>query len=149
MKRLLLVVAVALTFTATAAASVKPGDFGLKVMNENLAGQFDRTYDLLYPAQQKFVGKAKFMACYSEKFNAVAGATVSDWKVTDTYSSVVAVPGTRRSVRTTAISVRFTIHLGKQSIPDAATWHLPIVNGHWRWLLDDKTVSQIKTGTCS
>jgi hypothetical protein len=149
MKRFALTAALALTVVQVAQANNNPGAFVKSIINQELAGQFDRTYATLYPAQKKLVSESRFMACYEQLFNAVSGATISDFKTTDVYASTITVPGTKVRTKTTAVSVRYTIHLGSESTPDAFTAHLAVVNGRYRWMMSAARFAQVKSNNCS
>jgi hypothetical protein len=148
MKRFTLIIFLALAVTGSASASTSPGDFLKGLLNQVFAGQFDRTYSTLIPDQRKLVSQSKFMDCYQTMTSSVSGATISDFKVTDTYASTVGIPGTKLHLKTTAVSVRYTIHLGKDSAPDAATWHVVQHGSSWFWIISQANLTKTKSGQC-
>lgn len=149
LRTFLVPVVAAAVLAPAAGAATRPGGFARELLRQNLAGQFDRMYASLHPAQRQLIGQSRFMECRASSQASLAGATITRWRVTDTYTSTVPVPGTKVRARTTAVSFRLVLHMAGRSTPYASTMHLARIHGRWRWMLDTHAMRQMRSGrTC-
>lgn len=155
MRKFVLIIILSLTLVTSTSASIStsPEDFATTFMNQILVGQYDRVYTTLIPDQRKLVSQSRFMDCLLQQKNEslvdMSGATISDVKVVDIYRSKINIPGTKRNIVTTALTLRYTIHLGKDSDSWSDTFHLVKHGNSWYWMTDGATLRDSRTGNCS
>lgn len=106
-------------------------------------GQYGRLWRELHPAQQQLLPKQNYERCAAE----VPSFEITDVEVTDTYPERITLPGTRRQVRSVAVTVRLTVVAADGEQRDTDTFHEVKVDHRWRWVLkDDPTL--YRDGNC-
>lgn len=122
------------------------GDFLKATYVQELNGQYGRAWDTLYPAQQRFVNRDRFIDCMQQ---ANVDATLKGFKVLDVYHERIGIPGTSLHVMSTAVTYRLTVAGpdGKQESGNS-TSHAILVDGRWRWPMESQKAVAFKAGRC-
>lgn len=109
------------------------GDYVTKLLGYVDKGQWGPEWDSLHPAQQALVSRDAYITCATKK----TVPNVSAVKVLETYSEDVAIPGTSTRAASTAVTVEYTASLAGRKDTAKATFHVFVIDGHWRWVLSD------------
>ena len=148
-KKLIVVLLLALAVApAAAAARTTASDFAGQWYRWLSNGQWDRMYTTLHPAQQAFVTRDRFVACYQKA--EIPAFDVLGWKTVDVLHVKTLIPGTKMRSWSTVVTLRV-----KLKDPDTGrtesgghTAHLFLVKGHWRWIVPASDASAFKAGRC-
>lgn len=144
----------ALAVVASAAAQperVSPGKFVAVINGQVLNQQHDRLYNELVPQQQALVSRDLFDNCMEKSFrtsNIPSDTRVSRWRTIDVLHVTITIPGTRARARSTVVMVKLTLTNGTSTQQSNDTYHLFIVRGHWRWMLDVTGMRAYKAKRC-
>jgi hypothetical protein len=112
----------------------------VRFLDDLYNGHLDSAYETLHPAYQRFVPRARFVACTRRA--ALGG--LDSIEILDVYNSPVEIPGSGR-VGATAVRVRLTSSGG-----DSTTFvnHEVKVGPRWRWVLNDAATRAYRAGRC-
>lgn len=100
-------------------------------------GQAGRLWDVLHPADQAVVTRARYVACQGNE-----GFQIKKIKLLDTYADPVSIAGGRHAA--TAVSLRVTSDDGVTT----ATMHAVRVKGAWHWVLSAADYAAYRSGRC-
>jgi hypothetical protein len=100
-------------------------------------GQAGRLWDVLAPADQAVVTRARYMSCQGNE-----GFAIKKMKLLATYSDPISVAGVEHPA--TAVSLRVTSEDGVTT----ATMHAVRSSGTWRWVLSDADYAAYRAGKC-
>lgn len=109
-------------------------------------GQYDRMWQSLAIEQQAFTPEARFMSCRAQTVNRAGINSVSYDKTTATYASTVSLPGTSKTIHSTAVTAQVSINAGAQTTKVTTHWF--VERGMWRWSQDQASVDAFKAGHC-
>ncbi len=140
MKSILLLLLAALLTGCGGAAAPKAESadaFMQRLTTEFSRGQAGRLWDSLVPAEQRIVGRARYLACRRN-----GGFRLRSFKVLDTYSEAVDVEG--RRTPSTAVTVQVTSDDGVTT----ATMHAIQIGGRWHWMLQPADLAAYAAGRC-
>lgn len=130
--------------TTTTVDVEDPEDAFLRQMDLLSKGQYGRLYEELHPDQRAFIDAETFDACYSDM---LAGVDVTNVEVVETFEEDAAVPGTGKTVPSTAITAAITVAGGGAEETDTDTFHVYLVDGRWVFTVAD--ADGFRDGTCS
>jgi hypothetical protein len=112
----------------------------VRFLSDIYNGNLEAAYATLHPAYQRFVPRARFVAC--TRAAALGGLDSID--VLDVYNDPVQVPGSGR-VPAKGVRVRLTSSAGEST---TFVNHEVKVGERWRWVLNDAATSAYRAGRC-
>jgi hypothetical protein len=121
-----------------------PGAFIEQVYRRLLDGQHGRAWDLLHPAHQQIVSRARYIEC-----GAVwpRSPELQKFEVLDVYRDPIDVPHIPETT-SRAVRYRVTVGAGNESDSFTATGHAVAVDGRWHWFLAAPDVRLFERGGC-
>jgi hypothetical protein len=117
-----------------------PGRAQARFLDDLYNGRLDSAYDTLHPAYQRFVLRARFVACTRK----AALGELDSIKILDVSDSPVEIPGSGR-VPAKAVRVRLTSSDGSST---TFVNHEVKVGSHWRWVLNAAAARAYRRGRC-
>jgi hypothetical protein len=117
-----------------------PGRAQTRFLDDLYNGRLDSAYDTLHPAYQRFVPRARFVACTRK----AALGELDSIKILDVSDSPVEIPGSGR-VPAKAVRVRLTSSDGGST---TLVNHEVKVGSHWRWVLNAAAARAYRAGRC-
>lgn len=129
---------------AAAPQPVRPGQLIEQVYGRLIGGQYGRAWDLLHPAHQAIVSRARYIACAADWPPSPDLETFEVLKVFDEPIDVALVP--QRLSK--AVTYRVTVSAGDQRDTFTSTGHAVDVGGRWRWVLARADIVSFRAGEC-
>jgi hypothetical protein len=122
----------------------RPGAFMEQVYRSLLVGRHGGAWDLLHPAHQAVVTRARYVECAAEW---PPSPELQRFQVLEVYTDPLDVP---LIPETTSTAVRYLVTVGAGSESDTftATGHAVAVDGRWRWVLAVPDVGAFERGEC-
>jgi hypothetical protein len=119
-------------------------------VNQNVLGQYGRSWDSLHPFHQAVVSRSRYVDCQSRGDEDTAGYTVDKTEVLDQYDEPVRIPGQPKDVPSKAVTLRLSVGspLLKKPVKYTRTVHAVAVNGEWRWILPPEDYRAYKAHRC-
>lgn len=150
MKRLVALVTLGITASATAAlaaAPATPEDFMRRVLRDTVEARYAQTWSLLHPAHQRLAPRAVFVRCRSGDA-AIAGYRLVSVRLVGKRLKRIDVPLVPQRT-STAVTLRFVIAdaTGNQPATDA-TVHAVWIGTRWAWILPTAEIPSFRAGRC-
>lgn len=112
-----------------------PGETMETLVRMQLLGQLGRAWDTLHPEHQELVSRSDYERCQSDRLAPMAGVSLQDFDVLETYEDRVTLP--EGEVDATAVTYEMTVTDGTNTQAITDTSRLVNVDGEWRWVLSD------------
>lgn len=121
-----------------------PGAFMEQVYRSLLVGRHGGAWDLLHPAHQALVTRARYVECAADW---PPSPKLQTFQVLDVFPDPLEVPLIPET-SSTAVRYRVTVGAGSASDSFTATGHAVAVDGRWRWVLSVPDISAFEQGAC-
>ena len=147
MKRAVALVALAAVVAGCGSASASPkesvGVFMTRILREEINGQWSRQWTELYPAHQKLITRAQYVACSRHMGTNIATGRET-FHVLGVANDAIHVQGVPQHTAK-LVTISFT-----EPGEDALTYrlHAVAVSGHWTWILGDRFLAAVDRGKC-
>jgi hypothetical protein len=129
---------------ASAPSPLRPGTLIEQVYGRLHGGQYGRAWDLLHPAHQAIVSRARYIACAADWPQTPGLARFEVLRVYDDPIDVPLVP--QRTSK--AVTYRVTLTAGGLRDSFTSTGHAVDVAGRWRWVLAGPDIETFLDGQC-
>ena len=129
---------------AAANALEQPDTFFKRLLGYELAGRFGKSWDMLHPAHQALVTRAKYASCSKDDFGAATLAAVETVEVYDQPINVRDVP----EKTSKAVTLKLTLATGGQREATTHTFHAVRVSDRWAWYFGDTVIEAYERGSC-
>ena len=140
------------TTTTSISGAANPdeaGDVIRRFLELSSLREYGRVYDeYLHPAQQAVVTKNQYDACQRET-DTTGTVEIVDFAVVETYPEEIGIPGTDlTNAESLAVTYRFEVSDGDETVSATTTSHLFDVDGQWRTAMTPEQVTGAQGGTC-
>jgi hypothetical protein len=123
------------------------GAFFRRHIEQELTGQFGRSWDELHPAHQQVVSRERYARCRADLFaRAGAAGRLEAFEVLETADETIAAAGIPETV-SKAVSVRFRIGSNGSTHTGSERLHAIQVEGRWAWILPESAYRAYETGS--
>lgn len=122
----------------------RPGAFMEQVYRSLLVGRHGGAWDLLHPAHQALVTRARYVECAAEW---PPTPKLQRFEVLEVSSAPLEVPLIPEK-ESTVVRYRVTVGAGSELDRFTATGHAVAVNGRWRWVLTTPDIGAFERGEC-
>jgi hypothetical protein len=122
----------------------RPGAFMEQVYRRLLVGRHGGAWDLLHPAHQEVVSRARYVECAAAW---PPSPELRSFEVLEVFPDPLEVPLIPETT-STAVRYRVTVAAGSESESFTATGHAVAVDGRWRWVLTAPDISAFERGEC-
>ena len=140
-------VAVALATTAAGASArtaEAPGTFMIRILREELTGQWGRQWSELHPGHQRLITRAQYIACSRELATNI-GTGHEVYNVLQTANDAIHIFGVPQR---TAKVVTISFHTPGNNSTPTYRMHAVSVGGHWSWVLGGRFLRAVQHGRC-
>jgi hypothetical protein len=130
--------------TTIATPTEKPDAFLKRLLDYDFKGQWNRSWAMLHPGQQRFVDREKFADCNTDSF---PGAELVSVKTIEVYEDPLDVPGVPQK-NSKAVTLKITMRAGSTEDSITQTFHAVPVGDRWAWVLGASDAAAFKAGEC-
>jgi hypothetical protein len=127
-----------------APATGRPAELIEQVYGRLIGGQYGRAWDLLHPAHQAIVSRARYIACAADWPPSPALET---FEVLEVYDDPIDIPLVPQRL-SKAVTYRVTVSAGDHRDSFTSTGHAVDVAGKWRWVLAAGDIASFRAGRC-
>jgi hypothetical protein len=123
------------------------GAFLRRHLEQELTGQFGRSWDELHPAHQQVVSRERYARCRSELYARVGSpGRLEAFEVLGTEDEPIRPAGIPETI-SKAVTVRLRIGGYGSGQTAAETLHAIPVSGRWTWILSDSAYGAYEAGS--
>jgi hypothetical protein len=133
------------TTTTTTTPSETADAFYKRLLGYDFKGQWGRTWDVLHPAEKRYVTRERFTDCMQQSSGDLP--ELVSIKTVEVYDDPLDLKGIPQK-SSKAVTYKLTLKSGDQQESTTQTSHAVLVGDHWTWILKDADLASYKAGDC-
>lgn len=122
----------------------EPDAFFKRLLGYELSGQFGKSWDMLHPAHQELVSRAKYASCSRDDFGSTRLAGVETVEMYEQPIDIEAVP----EKTSKAVTLKITLETNGREGSSTHTFHAVRLPARWAWYFGNAHVAAYRDGVC-